>query len=95
MPRAFADLNGILTYIAYQSSQNARTVIDRLQASMQSLEILPTRYEVHERRADPTKTVRSMAMPPFIIYYRVDERQSTVRILTVRHGHRRQPKRFR
>jgi plasmid stabilization system protein ParE len=36
-----------------------------------------------------------MAAPPYIIYYRVLEDQKVVQILTIRHGSRRQPRRFR
>jgi plasmid stabilization system protein ParE len=34
-------------------------------------------------------------VPPFIIYYRITEKPATVRVLTVRHGARRQPRRFK
>ena len=95
LPRAFADLEAILDHIAKESHQNAVTTIDRLWRAMQSLTVLPHRYEVHEHRRDPSKTVRSMTVAPFIGYYLVDNQNHVVRILHVRHGHRRQPRRFR
>src|SRR6266545_3048453 len=90
LPRAIDDLDEILTYIAKDSPQNAVRVIDRLWNAMHSLDQLPFRYKVHEHRRDPEKTVRSMPVPPFIVYYRVDQTRGIVRILTVRHGYRRQ-----
>ena len=95
LPRAFSDLESILDYIAKDSHQNAVTTIDRLWRSMHSLDVLPHRYTVHEHRRDPAKTVRSMPADPFIIYYRVDDKTHVVRVLHVRHGGRRQPRRFK
>jgi plasmid stabilization system protein ParE len=95
VPRAFKDLDGILDYIARDSPQNAATTIDGLWRAMQSLVQLPHRYKVHESRKDASMTVRSMPVAPFIIYYRVDDVRRVVRVLTVRHGHQRQPKRFK
>jgi plasmid stabilization system protein ParE len=60
-----------------------------------SLDELPSRCEIHDSRKDPAFTVRSMAAPPYIIYYRVDDAKLTVTVMSVRHGARRQPKRFR
>jgi plasmid stabilization system protein ParE len=56
---------------------------------------LPHRYKVHEHRKDPSLAVRSMPVPPFIVYYRVDDVRLSVRVLSVRHGARRQPRRFK
>jgi plasmid stabilization system protein ParE len=36
-----------------------------------------------------------MPVSPFIVYYRVDDKRGAVRILTVRHGARRQPQRWK
>jgi plasmid stabilization system protein ParE len=36
-----------------------------------------------------------MPVPPFIIYHRVLESERIVEVLTVRHGARRQPRRFK
>ena len=95
MPRASGDIVGICSYIEKDSPQNAASVAQMLVDAIDSLEILPHRYKVHERRKDPAKTVRSMPVPPFIVYYRVVDRLRAVEILTVRHGHQRQPRRFK
>jgi plasmid stabilization system protein ParE len=70
-------------------------MIDELWSAMQSLRLLPHRFKVHENRKDTRLTVRSMPVPPFLVYYRIDDQTHAVRILHVRHGHRRQPKRFK
>ena len=94
LPRAADDLAGICSYIEQRSPQNAALVAQRLISAVDSLDILPRRYKVHDHRKDPAKTVHSMPVPPFLVYYRVDIRLKTVRILTVRHGSRRQPRRL-
>ena len=94
-PKASRNLVGICSFIERQSPQNAASVAQRLLDVIDSLASLPRRYEVHEHRRDPALTVYSMAVPPFIVYYRVDDTRQTVRILAIRHGARRQPKRFR
>src|SRR5262249_25061826 len=97
LPRATKAITDICSFIEQEqkSPQNAALVARRLIAAIDSLEFLPHRYRIHEHRQDPAKTVRSMPAPPFVIYYRIDDVNQTVRVLTVWHGARRQPKRFR
>lgn len=95
MPRASRDLLGICSHVEKHSPQNASGVAQVLLDAIDSLEIFPLRYKVHEHRKDPAKTVHSMPVPPFIVYYRVIERLSVVEILTILHGHRKQPGRIR
>jgi len=95
LSRAFADLDQIIDYIAERSPQNAAATIDHLWKAMQSLDQLPHRFKVHEHRRDPGKTVRSMPVKPYLVYYRVDDQMKVVRVLSVWHGSRRQPRRFR
>jgi plasmid stabilization system protein ParE len=94
-PKALRDLVDICSYVERQSPQNAASVARQLLDSIDSLAFLPRRYEVHENRRDPALTVHSMSVPPFIVYYRVDDDQQAVRVLAIRHGARRQPRRFR
>lgn len=93
-PRAFADLDGILEHIAQSSPANAARVIDRLWESMQRLQHLPHRYRVVRGRSGAASAVRRMPVPPFLVYYRVDEQNHVVRVLTVTHGAQRQPRKF-
>jgi plasmid stabilization system protein ParE len=95
MPRASNDLGGICTYIEQSSSQNTAAVAQQLLDAIDALEILPYRYKVHESRKVSAKTVRSMPVPPLIVYYRIVERLRVVEVVAVIHGSRRQPRRFR
>jgi plasmid stabilization system protein ParE len=95
LPEAFQNLDRIIEHIRKHSVQNAIATTDRLWAEIQSLSELPHRYETYRPTRKPERSVRSMAVPPFIVYYRVIESPPTVRILTVRHGASRQPKRFK
>ena len=95
MPRAADDMVGICAGIQRQSPQNASSVARRLLEAIDSLDILPHRYKVHEHRTEPGRTVHSMPVPPFIVYYRVVDRLRVVQVLSVRHGSRRQPRRFK
>jgi toxin ParE1/3/4 len=95
LPRASADLQELFEYIERQSPQNASGVARQIIDAIDSLEELPHRYEVHASSRDPSRVVRSMPVPPFIVYYRTDEKRLSVHILTIRHGARRQPKRFK
>lgn len=94
-PQAVRELTEICAYIRGESPSNAALVATRLVSAIDSLEEFPQRYEVHEHRRDPRMTVHSMAVPPFIVYYRIDQVSSAVRVLSVRHGARRQPRRFK
>jgi len=93
-PRPLRELVEICAYIEPHSAQNAASVAQMLVSSIDSLEILPHRFNIHEHRRDPAKTVRSMPVPPFVVYYRIDDLRRSVRILSIRHGARRKPKRF-
>ncbi len=93
--RASDDLIGICTYIERDSPQNAASVAQELLDAIDSLSLFPYRYRVHENRKDPAKTVHAMPVPPFMVYYRVVVPHDLVEVIAVRHGRRRQPRRFR
>ena len=93
--RAAQDIHEICSYIERDSPQNSAAVAQALFDSIDSLELLPHRFRVHEHRTDPAKTVHAMPVSPFIVYYRVLERNDVVEVITVRHGARRQPRRIR
>src|SRR4051812_23791016 len=95
MPRASNDIVGICAYIEQNSPQNAASVASELLDAIDSLDVLPARYRIHEHRRDSSKTVHAMPVPPFIIYYRVVERHHVVEVVAILHGSRRQPRRFR
>ncbi|NLU19646.1 MAG: type II toxin-antitoxin system RelE/ParE family toxin [Phycisphaerae bacterium] len=84
-----------MSTIEQEAPQNAASVAQKLLEAIDSLELLPRRDRIHEHRKDPAKTVRSVPVPPFIIYCRVLDRHNVVEVLAVRHGSRRQPRHFR
>ena len=94
-PEAIRNLDAILVWMKRDSVQNALTVFDSLWQATQSLQRFPHRYKIYRQNRKSQLVIRSMPVPPFVIYYRVIERFTTVRVLTVRHGARRQPRRFR
>jgi len=95
LPEASTDLTGIFDYIERESPQNATAVARKLVDAIDSLERFPHRCRVHVSNRNPERVVRSMPVSPFVVYYRVIERNTAVEILTIRHGARRQPRRFR
>jgi plasmid stabilization system protein ParE len=94
-PRAGADLEKIHAQIAKDSPQNAGLVASAIIDAVDSLETFPHRHPVHEGRRKPSQTVRRMPVPPFLLYYKVDDADRVVHLVNVLHGKRRQPKRFK
>jgi plasmid stabilization system protein ParE len=52
-PRASDDILNICTFIEQYSPQNAALVAQYLLDAIDSLEIFPFRYKIHEHRNDP------------------------------------------
>jgi plasmid stabilization system protein ParE len=70
-------------------------VAEGLIDAIDSLSQFPHRYKVHRSARDANRIVRSMPVPPFILYYRILEQDRMVQVLTVRHGAQRQPRQFK
>src|SRR5690242_14432722 len=93
---ASSHLDEIFTFIAPQSPQNAEQVCERLLNEIFALKLFPHRYKVHSRgKKRSGEIVRSMPVPPYVVYYKIIESRRVVRILSVLHGHRRRPRRFK
>lgn len=93
--KASREIDEICKFIAANSAQGAETVAREFAKVIESLGFLPYRNRVYERRKDPKLAVRTATAFQYILYYRINEQALTVEIFTVRHGARRQPKRFR
>jgi plasmid stabilization system protein ParE len=89
-----SDLEQIHSYIAKDSPRNAANFISELLKAIDSLELFPHRYPVHAGRRQPSEAVRRMPVVPYLIYYRVNDNARAVDVVTIRHGKRRQPRRF-
>src|SRR5579871_2462826 len=85
-PRAAKDVVNICRYIEPDSPQNATLVADRLLDAIESLAILPYRYKVHRSSKRRDRVIRSMPVPPFIVYYRIRERVQAIDVISVKHG---------
>jgi toxin ParE1/3/4 len=95
MPEASAEMTRAFEYIERDSPQNAAGVVESIFAAIDSLEHLPHRCKVHRSNRNPARVIRSLPVPPFIVYYRIAEADRVVGVITVRHGARRQPRSFR
>jgi plasmid stabilization system protein ParE len=93
-PRASYDIIDACAYIELNSPQNATSVASRLLAAVDSLDFMPQRYKVYRSHRNPDRLVRSMPVPPFVVYYRVREDERVVEVVHVRHGARRPPGRL-
>jgi len=93
-PRAGADLEAIHHYIDALSPQNAPTMVSRILDAIDSLKLVPHRTKVKGQGRKARNPVRSIAIWPYIVYFRVLDDESVVRVVCIIHGARRQPKRF-
>lgn len=92
--RAASDLHQIHPTIQRDSPQNAAIVLSGILDAIDSLQYLPRRYRVYHGRQRLSEAVRRMPVPPYLIYYRIEERRQAVEIVRVRHGARPRPRRF-
>lgn len=90
--RAAEDLDSILAFISKDSPERAVAVVLKLRSEVERLDILPHRYKIHLYRNIEALTVRSMPVPPYVVYYRIDEDARVVNVLEIRHGRRRRPR---
>lgn len=90
--RATADIVAVHDYIAADSPQNAAAVARRILQAIDYLGTFPHRYPVYRGRRQPSVAVRRMPEPPVLVYYKINEQERVVEVITVRHGKRRQPR---
>jgi plasmid stabilization system protein ParE len=92
-PRAGADIQGIHMHIAQNSPTNAARMVARILDAIEPLRVLPHRAVAEHVSPRLRHPVRSLVVGPYIVYFRVLDEERTVRILHVRHGARRRPRR--
>lgn len=63
--------------------------------AIDSLEAFPHRHPVYKGSRQPSDIVRRMPVRPFLAYYTVDDARGVVHVVSILHGKRRQPKRFK
>lgn len=83
---AYEDLNQILDFVAKSSPQNAVRVIDHILRAIDGLTEVPRRYALcaPDKRLQPG--VRLMPLPPWRVFYVVEEDSAVIRVLAIQHG---------
>jgi plasmid stabilization system protein ParE len=94
-PQAEADLRSITSYLTREEPDRVDLVLGRIRQGIARIAVYPLGQRVIERRRDPELSVKRFVVWPYIIYFRVSERRHAVEVVMIRHGMRRQPKRFR
>jgi plasmid stabilization system protein ParE len=92
--RVAADLISIHDHIAKDSDQNAAAVIEKILVELEALKTAPHRNVIegqHPRLANP---VRSLPVPPYVIFFRAVDEHRAVHILRIRHGAMRRLRRY-
>ena len=92
-PLASRDLDQIHDHIHRDSPQNAASVILEMMLAIDGLAEFPHRFRVSSQIRSRGE-VRVMPIWPYLLYYRIMEPQQAVRVITIRHGARRQPRRL-
>ena len=94
-PRACADLEEIHGSISMDSPEKADAMVQRILDAIKPLEQFPSRMVAQVQHPGLREPVRRLPVNPYIVYFRWVERNKAVEMLHVRHGARRQPKRFK
>lgn len=92
--RVAVDLQGIFDHIAKDSVANAAGMVERILDAIALLDTFPHRNIVEGQSPKIKESVRSLPVKPYMIFFQVDDKKTVVRILRVRHGARRRPRRF-
>ena len=92
--QAAADLQSIFDPIAQDSPTIASRVVERILNAMEQLATFPHRNIVRGQPANAPHPVRSLPVQSWIVFFRVIEQQSVVRIVRVRHAAKRRPRRY-
>ena len=91
-PRAVADLQEILEFVARQNPQAAVRLVDRLEETCRGLVTMPA---VGTRRNDLAPGIRALSHGNYVVYF-VAQTETILRIVRVLHGARNvQPIDFR
>ncbi|MGA2440525.1 MAG: type II toxin-antitoxin system RelE/ParE family toxin [Tepidisphaeraceae bacterium] len=93
-PEAAANLLALHAFIAQNSPANAAKMVDRILAAVETLKTVPHRTVLEHQSPRIQHPVRSLPVSPYVVFFRVLNDDRVVRILTIRHGARRRPRRF-
>jgi plasmid stabilization system protein ParE len=82
--RASQDLQSLFGYIAEDSPPNAGAMVDRILQSLELPKIFPRRNVVEGQHPKLKHPVRSLPVPPYMVFFRVVHAHKIVRVLRVR-----------
>lgn len=91
-----AGINGFLLrsagpkYIAFalQSPQNAAGQLDRLEEAILSLDEMPERYPIYDKKPWNDRNLRIMPVDNYLVFYIPQNDRKTVRVLRIMYGGR-------
>lgn len=87
---AQSDLSEIFRYIAIslQSVQNAGAQLSRIEKAIASLDRMPERYRVYERKSWHGRNMRVMPVDNYLVFYVPTHDDRTVTVMRVMYGGR-------
>lgn len=89
-PKARKDMDNIFEYIAYdlQSYQNATGQIVRLRKEIDSLNEMPGRFRIYDKKLWRSRNLRVMPVDNFLVFYMIDNTNKIVTVTRVQYGRR-------
>ena len=93
-PKFATDLTTVHDGMAVDSPSNAAAVAGRIKDAVDSPKTVPHRAAIEAQPRGLRHPVRSVAVPPYIVHFRVDDAKQAVRVLRVRHRARQPLKRY-
>ena len=87
---AQADLSAIFRYIAVdlQSVQNANSQLSRIEKAITSLDQMPERYRVYDRKNWRERNMRVMPVDNYLVFYIPTHDDLTVTVMRIMYGGR-------
>ena len=92
--RANRDLTGIHGQVGRPLPASASGIVRDLFAAFDLLRMIPNRTVVDPQPPDRRPPVRSLPVPPYVVFFRVYDDRKLVVVSRVRHGARRPLRRF-
>ena len=87
---AQTDLSAIFRYIAVelQSVQNANAQLSRIEKAIASLNQMPERYRVYDRKSWRERNMRIMQVDNYLVFYVPTHDDHTVTVMRIMYGGR-------
>lgn len=87
---AQADLSEIFKYIAVelQSVQNANSQLSRIEKAIASLDQMPERYRIYDKKNWYRRNMRIMPVDNYLVFYVPNQENRTVTVMRIMYGGR-------